>query len=154
MFKPNYSNCVNCQKSALIVVKKGYCQRCNKELKDSKKKAEGKYKAPKQYVKKKVGTLELFQEIWNERPHVCQVTGETIKEFDLRVFSHVVPKSLSKKLALDKENVWIVTPATHFLWEFGDRNLPIFEKKRAEFERLKQKDLKLNKLNISFLQNK
>lgn len=154
MFKPNFGTCVSCRKQSLIVVKKGYCQRCNKELKDSKKKAEGKYKAPKQYVKKKIGTLELFREIWNERPHVCQVTGEVIKDFDLRCFSHIVPRSLSSKLALDKDNIWIVTHEIHHLWEFQSRDLPIFEKKRAEFEKLKQKDLKLNKLNISFLQNK
>ena len=154
MFRAHYGICRCHQKQRLIVVKAGYCAIGNKEQKDSKKKAEGKYKAPKQYVKKKIGTLELFQEIWNERPHVCQVTGEPIKEFDLRCFSHIVPKSLSSKLALDKENVWIVTPEIHHFWEFQSRDLPIFEKKRAEFERLKQKDIKLNKLNFNYLQNK
>lgn len=148
MFKPNYNLCSLCGKQSLIVVKKGYCQRCNKEQKHNKKKSEGKYKAPKQYVKKKIGTLDLFKEIWDERPHVCQVTGELIKKFDVSNFSHIVPRSLSFKLALDKENIWIVTHQIHQMWEFQSRDLPIFEKKRAEFERLKQKDLKLNKLNI------
>lgn len=154
MFKPNFGCCSHCKKNALIVVKKGYCQRCNKELKDSKKKAEGKYKAPKQYVKKKTGELEIFQEIWSERPHICQVSGDPIPYFDINCFSHVVMKSLSKKLRLDKENIWLVLPIWHTEWEIGNRNLPIFEKKRSEFERLKQKDVKLNKLSVSFLQKK
>ncbi len=154
MFRAHYGICRCHQKQRLIVVKAGYCAIGNKEQKDKKKKAEGKYKAPKQYVKKKTGELEIFQEIWSERPHICQVSGDPIPYFDINCFSHVVMKSLSKKLRLDKENIWLVLPIWHTEWEIGNRNLPIFEKKRDEFERLKQKDIKLNKLNFNYLQNK
>ncbi len=154
MFRASYGICICHNKKRLIVVKAGYCAIGNKEQKDSKKKAEGKYKAPKQYVKKKTGELEIFQEIWSERPHICQVSGDPIPYFDINCFSHVVMKSLSKKLRLDKENIWLVLPIWHTEWEIGNRNLPIFEKKRSEFERLKQKDVKLNKLSVSFLQKK
>lgn len=98
---------------------------------------------PKLGVKKKTkksSMIDFFKEIWDERPHVCQVTGESLPEFNVNCFSHVVPKSLAKSLAMDKENIWLVLPRIHYSWDFGDRSHPMFAEKRKEFERLKQKD--------------
>ncbi len=55
MFKPNYSTCIECKQQRMIVVKKGYCKRCN-ELKKGKSK-------PKIKFKKKTGEIDLFKEI-------------------------------------------------------------------------------------------
>lgn len=133
MFKPNYNICIECNQKRLIVVKKGLCKKCN----DSKK---TKAKPIKTVKIKKTGELDLFKEIWHERPHICQVTNRLISNFDIRCFSHIVPKSLRNDLRLSKENIWIVLPEIHNLWEFGSRELPIFEKKKKEFDRLRHKN--------------
>lgn len=95
---------------------------------------------------KKSGELEIFKEIWKERPHICQVTGLPIHEFNVMCFSHVVMKSLAKKLRLDKRNIWLVLPSIHVEWENGDRNQPKFDKKRELFEQLRREDNANNQL--------
>jgi hypothetical protein len=86
---------------------------------------------------KKSGEMEIFKEIWEERPHVCQVTGLPIHEFSVMCMSHVMPKSIASELRLDKRNIWIVLPSIHMEWEGGNRNQPKFDKKRELFEQLK-----------------
>lgn len=88
---------------------------------------------------KSSGELSVFREIWNERPHVCQVTGVFLgDEFNISFFSHVVPKSLSNELRLDKRNIWLELPTIHYEWDHGSRNQPKFDKKRELFEQLKR----------------
>lgn len=93
-------------------------------------------------IKKKFkssGELAIFREIWSERPHVCQVTGVFLgDEFNISFFSHVVPKSLSNELRLDKRNIWLELPTIHYEWDHGSRNQPKFEQKRKLFEELKR----------------
>lgn len=92
----------------------------------------------KKKFKKPTGEKALFDEIWEEREHKCQVTGKPIYEFDIRLFSHILSKGAYGTYRLDKRNIWIVTPEIHHIWEFGDRSHPMFEKKREVLEQLKQ----------------
>jgi hypothetical protein len=69
---------------------------------------------------KNSGKLCVFKEIWRERPHVCEVTGELVY-FSAYTFSHILTKGAHKDLTLWKLNIVLMTPECHSLWEFGDR---------------------------------
>ncbi len=101
------------------------------------KKKSSKKRKPIQYRRKPTGELATFKEIWEEREHVCQVTGLPIHEFSVMCMSHVMTKSIAPELRLDKRNIWIVLPSIHQEWETGNRNQPKFDKKRELFEQLK-----------------
>jgi len=92
-----------------------------------------------QYRRKRDGQTEIFKEIWEERPHICQVTGVYLGDVAEAIFfSHVIPKSICNKLRLDKRNIWLVHPDVHHKWEFGDKRLPMFEEKLAVYNELRK----------------
>lgn len=95
-------------------------------------------RSPLKHKRKATGEMEVFKEIWAEREHICQVTGIRLTE-DTVHFSHLLPKGKYPKLRLVKENIWIVLWTIHHEWETGDRSKSMFDAKRAEVERLKQK---------------
>ncbi len=63
---------------------------------------------------KGTGELEFFREIWEERPHVCFVTGERILEFNIMCFAHVLPKGHYGKWRLNKDNIVLMSPESHW----------------------------------------
>lgn len=107
MFKPHYGICVTCKKEGIIAVKKGYCQRCNHEQKQAKKKQSGKPSANYYYLRKPTGEAELFKEIANEREHKCFMCDKKLHELTPSNFMHVLPKALNKypKMKLYKPNI-------------------------------------------------
>lgn len=97
MFKPFYGFCKFCSKdNQLICVKAGYCQKCNHEQKQAKKKSEGKSTAKYTYIKRVTGEGTLFAEIAEERPHVCFVCKKPLQDLTPSNFMHVLPKALNK----------------------------------------------------------
>lgn len=72
-------------------------------------------KAPKPISKKRkaTGELEMFQDIWNRRPHRSQFSLTPIEEFDVRCFAHVLPKSTHKQFRLDPRNIKLLTADEH-----------------------------------------
>lgn len=65
--------------------------------------------------------LLLFQKIFNERPHFCEVTGKRIFEFNVCCFSHVLAKGAYPKFRLYEKNIVFCLPDKHFEWEFKTR---------------------------------
>ena len=89
MFKPHIGNCTNClRESVMIVVKKGLCCRCNNEKKGKK--------PAKRAPRKATGELQVFMEIWKERPHFSEVSGRPLLPLGhpewIRQFSHILSK--------------------------------------------------------------
>ena len=79
-------------------------------------------KAPKKglsYKRKNTGEKEIFLEIWDERPHFCQVTFEPLPEARPIFFLHVLPKAQNKypKFKLKKENIILGSETTHYNWD-------------------------------------
>jgi hypothetical protein len=83
-------------------------------------------------AKKKPGQqtqIELFKEIWNERPHVSEVSGEDLipmpddwRDRDavrawVSQFSHLLNKGHYSKYKSDKRNIKLKTIQEHALWE-------------------------------------
>ena len=82
---------------------------------------------------------QLFEEIWNERPHVSEIDGTPLLPKGHKMwhwqFSHLLPKSIYGKARLDKENVVLKTWAQHQLWEFHQHKLRDKEEWKWVFEK-------------------
>ena len=68
--------------------------------------------------------FELYNEIWNERPHRCYLTNADLHslqgtEMWLSCFAHVVAKSKNKDLKFNKDNIILVHPDVHRQMDFG-----------------------------------
>ncbi len=59
------------------------------------------------YKRKPTGEAAIFKEIWNERPHVCQICNCIIPSPEPGNFLHVLPKAQNKypKMKLFKPNI-------------------------------------------------
>lgn len=86
---------------------------------DPKPEKQVKEKKPYRYRRKPTGEKEVFDDIWNERPHVSQISDEPITEAMPINFLHVLPKAQNKypKLKLDKQNIVLGTADEHYTWD-------------------------------------
>jgi len=114
-------------------------------------KFKSKMKKVNSFVKKeknKTGELELFLEIWTKmKPakemdktveeleameaieyfsyvqqfRICAITLEPLNIFMVNCFSHILPKSTYKRFRLDFNNIKVVKPDVHTIWEFESR---------------------------------
>jgi hypothetical protein len=62
---------------------------------------------------KKTGELELFQEIWNERPHKSEISGIPLYSFNVSCFHHILLKSTYPEYRLNKDNIIMLTAQEH-----------------------------------------
>ncbi len=90
-------------------------------------KPEKKIKVLKLYVfkKKPTGEKEVFEMLWNERPHKSQITGEPIHEAVPTNFLHVLAKGKNRypKFKLLKENIIIGTDEDHHFWDHDRKTI-------------------------------
>jgi hypothetical protein len=72
-------------------------------------------------LKRKQGTTEMdiFKEIWTERPHISELSGlplpykpNNVSQW-VRQFLHVLNKGRFQSLRLDKRNIMLGTPDEH-----------------------------------------
>lgn len=63
------------------------------------------------------GELGLFKKIWEEREHKSFISGINVEPFDVRNFAHVLPKGKYPSLRLDRENIVLLTPVEHTLFD-------------------------------------
>lgn len=138
MFKPHYSICKCHGEKRLIVVKAGYCQEGNYELKQAKKKSEGKSTKKKTYVKKPTGELILFRTIWATRPQKCEVCKNTITEPTVSCFAHILSKGAYNQFRLLDRNIAILCADCHYKFDFGDSSGEEFKALKEKREQLKQ----------------
>lgn len=93
--------------------------------KDKPKKIYYLKRTPLTYKRKVTGEKILFQEIWDSmEKHECFISGESISEFHIRNFAHVIPKGKNKYplFKLKKENIVLVHYEAHYLWDNGLRS--------------------------------
>jgi hypothetical protein len=76
------------------------------------------------YKPKNTLQVDTFEEIAEERPWVCFVTGEPLKELTATQFMHVLPKALNKypKFKNHKPNIVLATNDVHFKWDHTPRS--------------------------------
>lgn len=66
--------------------------------------------------RKPSGQRGLFERIWNERPHLCEVCGKQIAEATASNFSHILPKGMYPEYKLDPRNVELWCEKCHAVW--------------------------------------
>jgi len=121
------------------VFSNGYCQRHQNDRTDEKwlrAKQKKEYdknkwmkgqKQLKDSGKKPTGEKEMFDEIWNERPRVSHVSGESLQRWEdtklfVNLFSHILPKGNYSRYRLNKENIILLTPQQHLNWHSYTRD--------------------------------
>lgn len=71
-------------------------------------------KVPKAKKHTPTGEAKMFEEIRNERPHICKVCTRHIKEARTRCFAHIFSKKMFPKYRLIKANIALVcSPECH-----------------------------------------
>lgn len=66
-------------------------------------------------IKNKKSQIELFQEIWNERDHVSELSGKYLgDEMNAWFFAHILSKGSNPQLKFNKENIMLVTQEEHW----------------------------------------
>lgn len=63
--------------------------------------------------RKITGEKAVFERIWNERPHVCERCGRSIREAKAINFAHKERKSQRPDLRLDPANIELVCARCH-----------------------------------------
>jgi hypothetical protein len=112
---------------------KGYCKK-HQYLRTDKKKTT--------FIKSDFDNLgkteiDIFNEIWEERPHVSELSGKPLPydKSNMKMwvcqFLHVIGKGRSPSLRLDKDNILLGTPMEH---EHQDQ-YPLFQKRKIEILR-------------------
>ena len=99
----------------------GFCQRHQHDRTDDKalhlKNIVSKtYNIPKTKIKAKFkapsGQLDVFKSLWDEMPHVSEVSGKPLM-FDVQCFHHILTKQAYPKFLLFKPNIILLTRAEH-----------------------------------------
>ena len=117
------------------VFSNGYCQRHQYARTDErylrkqaeKKEKEKQRRKPQFKAPEPTGEKEMFDEIWNERPRVSYVSGESLQRWEdtklfVNLFSHILPKGNYSRYRLNKENIILLTPQQHMCWHSYTRD--------------------------------
>lgn len=92
---------------------------------------------------KKPSMLNLFLEIWDERPHVSEISGKPLLPKGNMVwnhqFMHILSRGAFPKFKYRKENIMLGLPEEHFYQE----KYEAFRIKRDELKELYHKQNKL-----------
>ena len=75
-----------------------------------------KRKLMRKRAKNNIGWIDVAEEIWNERKHVCEVCKVYIANPSPANFSHLFPRSTYPELKRDKRNIRIKCQKCHDLW--------------------------------------
>ena len=120
----------------MIKRKKGICVECNKEtwLANNALRLCNYHNKIRKMEKKKqknvergedITLTELYQKIWDSRPHKSFLTGKTLdlipRVFWKNIFCHCLAKGQNQypKFKLKEYNIILLTPREHFLLDFG-----------------------------------
>lgn len=67
------------------------------------------------------GELEMFNQIWNERPHRSEISNQQLlpygHELWVNQFCHNLPKKLYEEFRLNKANIFLALPEEHTLYD-------------------------------------
>ncbi len=77
----------------------------------------------------------LYREIWNERPHVCEICGYPIKDPIAHVFAHIKSKGARPDLKYEKSNVRLLCST----WIRNDGKTGCHELEHSNPQKLKER---------------
>ena len=112
-------NCKECGKPTYL--HKGKCKDCTtpeemKAIYEKKKEKNREYWKKYSVIKKQLkptGEAALFETIWNTRPRISFINGESLQSFTVDKFAHVLPKGVYKLWKLNEKNIVLMTVGQH-----------------------------------------
>jgi len=108
-----------------------------KALKRSNKSAEDLEEVKEQQKK----DWDFYMEIWNERPHHCEVTDKYLGSVPYTtMFHHILPKHRYPEYRYCKKNIALLYPSVHEHIE-GGSIFPIMKAREEELKQLHQEGL-------------
>lgn len=120
MIKPKNKTCIECGSDKQPWYSKRRCKSCASKsyAKTTAKNARANYK-PK--AKDEISEIDVFREIWAERPHICFVTGKPIYNPTPTNFLHVLRKAKNgwSLFKLYKKNIVLGLDEVHDLLDKG-----------------------------------
>ncbi len=139
MFKPHIGDCSNtgCNRTNVpIVVRDGYCDKCNHNRKQATKKASGRSVAKKTFAPTASGEGAMMREIGlsllNDEYTRCSVCQSPIAALTYSNFAHILPKGKYPDFRLNPDNITILchnlvnnnesTGNCHYKWDFRPRS--------------------------------
>ncbi len=101
--------------------KKGKCIDCGKETFLIAKRCKYHYWMHRKKEKRgdKQTLFSFFEEIWSEREHTSYLSGKSIPYFNVSNFAHVVRRSKTSALTMEKANIVLLTAEEHHLFDNG-----------------------------------
>lgn len=68
--------------------------------------------------------VDLFRKVWESRPHFSEISGEPLERYNgvnllLNCFAHILPKGRFPLFKYREENIILLTPEEHHLFDFG-----------------------------------
>ena len=95
---------------------------------------------------------ELFDYIWETRPHFSEISGKKLYEKDHPrwhwQFSHILVKGLYRLYKLNPDNISLVLPNEHVFYEHftnKDRSAPLYKLYREKWDALFEKKAQLKR---------
>lgn len=120
----------------------GYCishqyLRTDKKIKGLKKVGTKTKTKLKNYEAVKENDLNFYMEIWQERAHVCELTGLFLGNEPLKtMFHHILPKSKYPQYRHTKKNIIVLHPMVHDNVEMNMKKYPKMVEIHAEILKL------------------
>lgn len=114
---PKIGTCKDCGQT--LMIRSGRCYGCHtKRFRAYGQPKDG--EKPSTPGRKPTGEAEVFKQVWEERPHNCETCGCTIGPDPIPTyFSHIIRKSKSEELRLEKDNILLECFKCHFTWDHG-----------------------------------
>lgn len=115
----------------------GFCQRHQYLRTDKKPKRINPVSAKRIAEKKEYSEIDVFNEIWQERPHISELSGKPLPydKSNMKMwvcqFLHVLNKGRCPSMRLYKRNILLATPKEH---EHQDQ-YPVFTHRKIELLR-------------------
>lgn len=116
-YQPKKVQCKNPDCERMIYLRTRLTKFCSMKCKvvvNGVPKRSEKAKKPLKRAIKSTGELKMFNEIWNERPHVSELTGEPLlPKGHIRwhwQFAHVLNKGRFPSMRLRKDNILLCLP--------------------------------------------
>jgi len=122
--------CKSCGRTTYIFAR-GLCKYCYNKTSKGIKKTKKKVKKAYGFASEK----ELFLYLWERSDKKCMISGKTLKHFEgtpkfWHMFAHILGKGAYPSYRLNPDNVWIVHPDVHDLYD----NRGSDKQKKSEYD--------------------
>lgn len=105
----------------MIKKKVGLCLDCGKEMFLIAGRCQYHYWMHRKKLKyeNRPSLFELFEQIWEERPHVSYLSGKPLGKFSVSYFAHVLSRKRFPCFAYRADNIVLLTVEEHMMFDQG-----------------------------------